>query len=110
MLLYGTITSERASKGQGGNKSITTSLCVGSVEDSREVAQIILTAHKDNTYTIELFDSEAEGTPSKWKHGTLSLELARLEVATKQKGKREKGEMCLKCGEPIDGHYVHFNC
>ena len=102
MKLYATTTSERASKGQGGNKEIIVSLNVGSADDSREVAQIILTAFNDNTYRIDLFDSETGGTPSKWKHGTLSLNLARFEVEMEKarkelKGKQQKSKLCETC-------------
>ena len=42
MKLYATTTSERATKGQGGNKFIDISLSVGSAKDSKPIARIVL--------------------------------------------------------------------
>lgn len=46
--LYATVSSEKASKGQGGNKYIKTVLAVGSAKDSETVAVIVLTKHGDD--------------------------------------------------------------
>lgn len=57
MKLYATIASERASKGQGGNKHIKIALNVGSKTQSRTIAQISLIA-KGNEYTVAFADKE----------------------------------------------------
>ena len=48
MKLYATTTSERATKGQGGNKFIDISLSVGSAKDSKVIARIVLTPESDH--------------------------------------------------------------
>jgi len=45
MKLYATVTSERASKGQGGNKFIAIDLAIGSATDSKVIAKILLDEH-----------------------------------------------------------------
>ena len=82
MKLYATTTSERASKGQGGNKEIVICLNYGSRDNSQEVAQIIFTA-TEYGYDIALFDSEEEGTPRIWKT---------------TKAKKQTGEWCKAHG------------
>jgi len=41
MKLYATTTSERASKGQGGNKELDISLAIGSTGNSKQVLRIL---------------------------------------------------------------------
>lgn len=53
MKLYATTTSERASKGQGGNRYIEYRLNVGSREDSLPVLYMKVTA-RDEGYHLEL--------------------------------------------------------
>jgi len=53
MNLYATIESERASKGQGGNKYLHTELRVGSRYDSKLIARIELTNEKEG-YSLNL--------------------------------------------------------
>jgi hypothetical protein len=63
MKLYATTTSERASKGQGGNNELVISLMwENEYKERYEVAQVIFTNTKDG-YNISFFDSEEEGTP-----------------------------------------------
>ena len=52
MKLYATTTSERASKGQGGNQFIETVYQVGSAKDSRVVAKIVLTPEGEQHFRI----------------------------------------------------------
>ena len=77
MKLYATTTSERASKGQGGNKKILIELTfknsLGEIED---VAEIIYTSKESGGYILEYFDTEETGTPR----------------TLKEKGKKQKGE------------------
>jgi len=80
MKLYATTTSERASKGQGGNKQVRTEYTfknsLGEIED---VAEIIFTAKEGGGYILEWFDPEETGTPR----------------VMKEKGKKQKSEKCM---------------
>lgn len=49
MKLYATITSERASKGQGGNKYLDIDIRAGSREDSRTLARLTARAGSNDT-------------------------------------------------------------
>ena len=84
MKLYGTITSERASKGQGGNEFLDYILSVGSSKDSREVLKIRAKVYH-NEKAEECF--AVYGT---W-HGA-SEEEKMLHCGVLEKGERKKGE------------------
>lgn len=45
MKLYATTTSERASKGQGGNNFLDIELSIGTAKDSHVIAKVMLDAH-----------------------------------------------------------------
>jgi hypothetical protein len=87
MKLYATTTSERASKGQGGNRQVITSFTFkNSLGETEYVADIIFTAKEQGGYTLEYFDTEEEGTPS----------------LLKEKGNNQKGErMSIGMGRTI---------
>lgn len=55
MKLYATVTSERASKGQGGNKYLKTTYSVGSSEDSSPIANVEL-LRDGNHFTLRVYD------------------------------------------------------
>jgi hypothetical protein len=55
MILYAEVKSDRASKGQGGNKYIEVKLRVGSRDQSRVVGKISMLA-KNDTYIIDWID------------------------------------------------------
>jgi len=80
MKLYATVTSERASKGQGGNKYIRIELAAGSAEDSKMKYVLEFTPDwillRDN-YGNELYHDKRE--------------------MIETKGEKQKGE-CPKCG------------
>jgi hypothetical protein len=93
MKLYATTTSERASKGQGGNDYLIIDLMIGSAKDSRQVAQ------------IELYRSNDEGCDEdewllQWREGDSKSDLdwgillqGHLPRKSEQeKGKKQKGE------------------
>lgn len=84
MKLYATITSERASKSQGGNEWIETILSVD------RVSKVRLYMDAD---AIRLYGGE---------NGSILL------YEQHEKGKRQKGEMCAYCERPAtrerDGH------
>ena len=52
MKLYARTTSERASKGQGGNKEISIDLFVGSASNSVKIAEIILKNEGNDEYSL----------------------------------------------------------
>lgn len=74
MKLYATVTSERASKGQGGNKYIDINLNVGSATESEHFANVRLNII-DGVYTL-------------WIDGEI----------VKTKGNKQKGENNCGCG------------
>ncbi len=113
MKLYATTTSERASKGQGGNEYLFINL-----RDYRDVSYGFIAVSKDERYaypTIRIFS-----------HGGIlqipSEEMQRIQNDTelklkqKQKGKSQKGETCEKHGKEyierhkLDGHYICRAC
>lgn len=59
MKLYATVTSERASKGQGGNKEIVINLQAGATE-REQVARIwfIPSEHIANRYELRIYDKQ----------------------------------------------------
>lgn len=57
MKLYARVKSERAKKGQGGNRELTVSFFVGSSKHSREIAQVILVAD-NGEYQLSYLDTE----------------------------------------------------
>ena len=81
MKLYATTTSERASKGQGGNQFIETVLSVGSADDSRVIAKIVLTPEGEQRFRIVYsFGNEKAG-----------------EIVLNSKGERQEGESEYGC-------------
>lgn len=90
MKLYATVTSERATKAQGGNDFIETLLTVGSQENPQNVGNIRLVSNKDGTYTLNMaiYDEQTD-----------KIILYRYEYG-QIKGNKQKGEtrkMCGKC-------------
>ena len=94
MKLYATVKSERASKGQGGNKYIDINLLVGSAHESEHFANVRLNI-VNGFYTL-------------WIDGTV-LKIQSTEK--EEKGNKQKGEsksgclhekwtdgICNKCG------------
>lgn len=75
MKLYATVTSERASKGQGGNKFIRTTYNVGSAADSSPIANVELFCDGD-TFTFTVWDYYGK-------------EIAKIQ---RTKGEKQKGE------------------
>lgn len=82
MKLYATTTSERATKGQGGNNHIKVDLFVGSTADSRQVATVTLVALSNGGYELFYWNKETDKTSC--------LQTGEI------KAKKQKGEM-QKC-------------
>ena len=57
MKLYATVTSERATKGQGGNRDVVVDLFVGSAKESRHIVRLVL-ATEGNEYSLSYTDRE----------------------------------------------------
>jgi hypothetical protein len=102
MKLYSTITSERATKGQGGNDFL-----------------VIRIYKSDNTLYGCLLKTDVSGI---WGYIACDNEKMRIKAANPlqvesfsnslegEKGKRQKGEKCEVCGEPLlDNHSISGN-
>ena len=88
MKLYATTTSERASKGQGGNTYIITDYYVGTAKNSQQVACVEL-RKVDKGYTLHLvIDSEATNDDA-----------GRMIFIPEPKSQKAKnGEICIQQG------------
>ena len=78
MKLYATVTSERASKGQGGNKQIVIDLNI----EKETVGRVVMKHEEDNGYTIYYYPI----TETTGKGGRVLLH------KEETKGKKQKGE------------------
>lgn len=87
MKLYATVTSERASKGQGGNKYIRVSFTVGSTAKPEKIGTIYLQVEGDR-WTLNASDIKHSSQHLDSLYS--SYELASGDIETK--GKRQKGE------------------
>ena len=98
MKLYATVTSERATKGQGGNNQLVINITVGNTS-RREIANIVLrttggslSGADDNVYALEYYPVNRD------KGGRIVLDSGELET----KGEKKTGErdgVCY-CGYP----------
>lgn len=57
MKLYATVTSERASKGQGGNNKLDTEILYGSKQNQLRACSIYIQANGDDTFTMTIIDN-----------------------------------------------------
>lgn len=101
MLLYATTTSERASKGQGGNKWICIKLNVQNGDNQNyPVGEIILDY---------LDDAKNGASQNEWvlkylsqtKSEPVIIDQGNVEPATK--GNQQKINKCAICNKPTDG-------
>ena len=97
MKLYATVTSERASKGQGGNKFLDVAVLVGDARTQREVIRL-----KAKTF-LDSNGVESYAILGSW-HGATEQEKV-LHTGT-IKGERQKGECvyhgvvnCSRCDD-----------
>lgn len=89
MKLYATVTSERATKGQGGNKELEIKLYG---DNQTHIATVYLfpdMEHK-NEYMLHVRDTDD------------SLMFGHL---LPTKGEKQKGDRCPDCGSAIDDYY-----
>lgn len=129
MKLYATITSERATKGQGGNNKLVINITVGN-KSRREIANIVLRTSggclKDpveNMYALEYYPVNREDITLAGRKGRLILDSGPLEedyqsflqplqdfekddVLPTEKGEKKKGEICAdrQCTNPEHKH------
>jgi len=89
MKLYATTTSERASKGQGGNEYLE---IVVTGEDKKPFLEMKITPKGDH-YDISGYVMQAEHAPNR-----RSEQFFKYEVLTK--GEQKKGELTETCGHP----------
>lgn len=99
MKLYATTTSERATKGQGGNKSIEIMLQVR--DDERKTDDYV---GRVNLY-VTTSGSIVMSFTSLVNEQVVKIELPRRY----SKGKKEKGELC-NCGRNPGFHEKQGNC
>lgn len=86
MKLYATVSSERASKGQGGNEKLELELFIGSKNNSQKIARILLipSEYLAKTYELRLYD----------KNG---MYFTKYEEEEQTKGEKKKDEQCTEC-------------
>jgi hypothetical protein len=58
MKLYATTTSERASKGQGGNDRLDIEVLYGSATNQIKACSVYMQANKDGTFLLTITDNE----------------------------------------------------
>ena len=89
MKLYATTTSERASKGQGGNDFLITQI---KDKNQDELLTVHITCAKSHLrgehYNIYVYNPQGEYIAINHNEGFGELE---------QKGKKQKGELCQVC-------------
>ena len=85
MKLYATTTSERASKGQGGNNYLN---IIVRDESEQRIAELRLSVRPDNKRaTMFFWDNSMNGVGFE------------SELKLKPKGKQQKGDICRHCGK-----------
>lgn len=99
MKLYATTTSERASKGQGGNDFLEIEV---KGEDKRVFLEFKITAEEDH-YKIEGWVVHPEYAPNRRSEQYLAYEV--------EKGKKQKSKECSNCGNPqLDKNGACYKC
>lgn len=86
MKLYAQVSSDRAIKGQGGNKWIETALFVGSADDPRKIGTLSIHALPEGTYDVEWCDAYGK---------TILLDDGIFD--RNEKGKSQKAETMHRC-------------
>lgn len=98
MKLYATVSSERASKGQGGSKRCDATFTVERMGKRLEVVKVFMQRNEDNSYRIVVslpYHQSTETVLEMNEHNNLySIE---ERVRDEQKGEKQKGEQCPTC-------------
>ncbi len=92
MKLYATTTSERASKGQGGNKYLNIDIFMGSAKNSIKILEGTITQENDG-YVV-YFTTLTEGENNQC-------------IDTFIKGNKQKTAKCLKCDKELYENLDH---
>ena len=91
MKLYATVTSERATKGQGGHKQVEILLQIDP-KLRLEVGRLVMTC-EDDKYKIYYYPINENCTDQVYKSGRILL----YETMGDKKGEKEKSELCKYC-------------
>jgi hypothetical protein len=83
MKLYATTTSERASKGQGGNNKIIVNLIIDPIA-RKEVGNLVMT-YEDGLYTVYYYPINENCKEQKLKGGRVLLYEEKITKGKKQK-------------------------
>ena len=95
MKLYATVTSERATKGQGGNKKIVSSFTVERMGENIEVVRVQMLYDKEQGYIVVVQFPHHQSTETRLEMNEYSnLYSISESVRDDQKGKRQTGEIC----------------
>ncbi len=92
MKLYATITSERATKGQGGNDYLDIDIFCGSADNSVTLAKLTVRPSENDGYILVDHTDE------------VLAELTKEQLKAPTKGKRQKGELKQQDARDVDGH------
>ena len=87
MKLYATTTSERASKGQGGNKYLNVFINIDERRSDR--FRLFITCHDDETITLALADMDKPFPNTVWSETI--------------RGEKQKGELQQQNARDVDG-------
>lgn len=90
MKLYTTSTSERASKGQGGNKKIVVNLQIDPIKRI-EIGNLVMEYDENIGYTVYYYPINDNCREQKINSGRVLL------YQTKTKGEKKKGERKCAC-------------
>lgn len=91
--IYATVTSERASKGQGGNNFLAVSLTVGSRDNQISAGVVRIETQADRFVGYYISNACREGK----NLFIIPREVKGQAEAGPTKGKRQKGEKCKWC-------------
>jgi len=87
MKLYATTTSERASKGQGGNKRLDTIITDA---NRNEIVKILIQINEDDTIALQYWDN----TTSRGNKHCFTSNPIMTSKGNKQKGEYKSGDIC----------------
>lgn len=98
MNLYAKVSSERASKGQGGHHKVVIDLLIDPVK-RKEIGRVVMT-HEDDLYTIYYYPINENCVEQKINSGRVLLYQEKILKGKKQKTAKDYGE-CIVCDAPL---------
>ena len=97
MKLYATVTSERATKGQGGNKFLAIQ-----VKDEKEKCILTIAMNFDGLGQWHIAKAFGEYRAMCEMEKAINESIMGWLYKQEKKGKKQKGERkCLRCGDPL---------